>query len=73
MAAIVATMLVVPVCGALALLALLLFGVPPGAFVTFGGIFGQIAGIAAWWIVMLLGGFVYAVYAMPPPDEPPPL
>lgn len=70
MAAIVATMLVVPVCGLLALLALLLFGVPPGAFVTFGGLLGVFEGIAAWWMVMLLAGFLYALHAMPPADEP---
>ena len=68
MAAIVATMLYLPL-GATLALGLRLFGVSLYAFVTFGGALNTLAGLAAWWLIAFAGAGVYAAYAFPWEDK----
>jgi len=53
---------------ALALLALFggaLFGLPVHALVTFGGMFGDLAGIALWWTIGLVPALAYTLACAP--------
>ncbi len=65
MAAIVTTALFVPVGTLLVLVASALFGVTMLGFVTFGGFFGALEGLAAWWAILFVPALVYAAYVMP--------
>lgn len=65
MAAIVATLLCLPIGAPLALLAFLAFDVPLLGFLTFGGALNVFAGLLAWWMVAFLAALLYAVFAMP--------
>lgn len=67
MAAIVATMLCLPLGALLASLAYFAFGVPLMDVLTFGGTLNVFAGLAAWWAVAFLAALVYAAFAMPEP------
>jgi hypothetical protein len=61
MAAIVATMLCLPVGALLAGIAFLVFGLPLHAFVTFGGHFSEPLGLIVWWAAGLAPALVYAL------------
>ena len=64
-AAIVASLLYVPL-GALAALVSYLFAVPLGAPVTFGGAFNNMFfGLFAWWLAVFSGACVFAAFAFP--------
>ena len=65
MATVVNMALFLPVGGALALAAFLLFGVPLQAFVSFGGEVPAFDGVVIWWGVLLVPSLVYAAYMMP--------
>jgi hypothetical protein len=64
MAAIVTTLLWVPVGVALAGL-FFLFGTSLHAFVTFGGAIGGVLGVVTWWIVGFVPALGYAAYVLP--------
>jgi hypothetical protein len=64
MAAIVATLLFVPVVLAFALLIRVL-GFSPEAFATFGGALHPLVGLFAWWLAAFAGACVYAAFAFP--------
>ena len=64
MAAIVATMLGVPVAVVLAGF-LSLFDVSLHAFLTFGGKLNAYQGVAAWWLIAFLPTLAYAAWVMP--------
>jgi hypothetical protein len=69
MAAIVASLLYVPL-GALVALVLYAFAVPLGALMTFGGAFNSMFfGFLAWWLVVFAGACVYGVFAFPWKDK----
>ena len=68
MAALVATILYVPITLPLAL-AFRLAGVPFEAFVTFGGLFSLFFGLVAWWLVVFAGACIYAVCLFPHDDK----
>jgi hypothetical protein len=65
MAAIVATLLIVPVGALLALLAYLLLGASLQAFVTFGGTLSAVQGVLAWWLLAFVPALAYAAFALP--------
>ena len=65
MAAIVATLLVVPMGALLALLAYGLLGTSLQAFVTFGGTLSPFKGVLAWWLLAFVPALVYAAFALP--------
>jgi hypothetical protein len=67
MAAIVATLLCVPVGAVLAVLASMFLDVPVQSVLTFGGALHLVAGLLAWWTVAFVAAVVYAVFAMPEP------
>jgi len=60
MAAIVATLIYVPLGVLLALAAYVVLGVPLHAFVTFGGAANTLFGLLAWWAVAFVPAFAYA-------------
>jgi hypothetical protein len=59
-AALVATLLWLPVSAALALLCAVVLGISFHAFVTFGGNLSPAAGLLTWWALALLPATVYA-------------
>ena len=61
MACIVATLAVVPVCGLLAILCIVVFDMTLLGFVTFGGALSAPLGVLAWWALVLVPAAVYAV------------
>lgn len=65
MAAIVATLLALPVGALLALLAYGALGVPLVGFLTFGGALGLVEGLLAWWLCLFTASLAYAFFAMP--------
>jgi len=65
MAAIVATLLFLPVGALLAFLCFGLLGTSLHAFVTFGGALSAFQGILAWWILDFVPALAYAAYALP--------
>lgn len=66
MAAIVDTVLFLPLGAILALLSFGLFGVSLHGFLTFGGVLGNtVEGLVAWWTLLLVPSLVYAAYATP--------
>jgi hypothetical protein len=64
MAAIVTTLLFVPVAAILAGL-LFLAGISLEAVVTFGGALNAVQGLLAWWALGFLPAAAYAAYALP--------
>lgn len=65
MAAIVASLLYVPL-GALVALVAYVFGVPLSAVMTFGGALNNVfLGLLVWWLVVFAGAYVYAAFAFP--------
>jgi len=67
MAAIVATLLCLPVGAVLAVLASFFLDVPMQSILTFGGALHAVAGLLAWWTVAFIAAGIYAVFAMPEP------
>jgi hypothetical protein len=65
MAAIVTTLLCVPLAALLALLSFALLGIPAHAFVTFGESLGAFQGVVAWWSICFLPALTYAVCVLP--------
>jgi hypothetical protein len=65
MAAIVTTLLCVPVGALLAFLSAVLLGVSVHSFVTFGERFNAVGGLFVWWAVAFVPAFGYALFAMP--------
>jgi len=65
MAAIVDSVLFVPLGGILALLSFGLLGVPLQSFVTLGGFVPAAEGLVIWWAIFLVPSLVYAAYMMP--------
>jgi hypothetical protein len=65
MAAIVATLLFLPVGALLAFLCFGLLGTSLHAFVTFGGTLSALHGLLAWWILDFVPALAYAAYALP--------
>jgi hypothetical protein len=68
MGAVVATMLYWPIGIGIVLL-LALFGIPLDTVVTFGGTFGTLAGLFAWWLLAFVGALAYAACAFPWEDS----
>jgi hypothetical protein len=68
MAAIVATLLCVPVGALVALLAYVFLDVPVHSILTFGGALHAVGGLLAWWTVAFVAAVVYAGFAMPEPQ-----
>jgi hypothetical protein len=64
MAAIVTTMLCVPV-GALLAGVLFFFGISLPALVTLGGTLHPVVGFIAWWVFFLVPALVYSAWALP--------
>jgi hypothetical protein len=64
MGAIVASLLYFPLGAALAL-GLRVAGVSFQAFVTFGGAFNVLPGLAIWWLLVFAGACIYAAFLMP--------
>jgi hypothetical protein len=64
MGAIVASLLYFPLGVALAL-ALRVAGFSFQAFVTFGGAFNVLPGLAIWWLLFFAGACIYAAFLMP--------
>lgn len=64
MAAMVATVLYVPLEIALALF-LGVFGVPLGALVSFGGALNPYAGVLTWWLLAFALALAHAAVALP--------
>lgn len=65
MAAIVDTVLFVPVLAILALPSFALFNASLQGFITFGGVLGPVHGLIVWWAVLLVPSLVYAACTMP--------
>ena len=65
MAAIVATLLWLPVGAVLAWLCFGVLGISAHAFVTFGGALNQFQGLLAWWALGFLVALVYAASLLP--------
>jgi hypothetical protein len=61
MAAIVTTLLCVPVWGLLALASFGVLDVSFQAFLTFGGALNAVQGLLAWWTLGYVPAFLYAV------------
>jgi len=65
MAAIVASLLWLPVGALLAVLAFAVLGVTLPGFVTFGGALNASTGLLAWWSLAFAAALIYALFAMP--------
>jgi len=65
MAAIVTTMLCLPVGALLALLSVAVLGVSVHSFITFGESFNAVGGLFVWWALGFVPAFGYAALAMP--------
>jgi hypothetical protein len=65
MAAIVTTLLCVPVGVLLALLSFAVLGTSIHAFVTLGERLNAFGGLLVWWVVVFVPSFGYATFAMP--------
>ncbi len=70
MAAVVATLLYVPIGIALAVV-LAVFGIPVDALATFGGALGTFSGLAVWWLIAFAAACVYAASVFPWRDPVP--
>jgi hypothetical protein len=65
LAAVVTTLLYVPVCGLLALLCFTAWGVSLSAFVTLGGTYPAYVGVLVWWVILFVPAFAYATLLPP--------
>ena len=69
MAAIVTTLLCLPVGALLALLLYGVLGTPFQAFLTFADTFNRFQGVLAWWMLLFLPALAYATWVLPWEDE----
>jgi hypothetical protein len=69
MAAIVTTLLWLPVGALLALLLYGVLGTPFQDFLTFADTFNRFQGVLAWWMVLFLPALAYATCVLPWEDE----
>ena len=65
MAAIVTTMLCIPVAALLACFAYAVLDIPFQSFLTFAGTFNRFQGLVAWWMLLFVPALVYAACAPP--------
>lgn len=65
MAALVATLLWLPVGALLGLFAHFVLGMSVEAFVTFDGRMNELVGVLAWWALAFLASLIYAAFCMP--------
>ena len=65
MAAIVTTMLCVPVGALLGLLSVAVLGVSVHSFITFGERLNAVGGLLVWWALVFVPALGYAALAMP--------
>ena len=65
MAAIVATLMCLPVGALLALFGFAVLGVSFHAFLTFGGALNGFQGLLAWWTLAFFAALPYAAYVLP--------
>jgi hypothetical protein len=65
MAALVTTMLYVPVGAVLGVLSFALLGTSPHEFITFGESFNAFGGLALWWLAAFVPALAYAVLCTP--------
>ena len=65
MAAIVTTLLSIPVGALLALLCYAVLGTSFEAFLTFADTFDRFHGLVAWWMVLFLPALAYATCVLP--------
>jgi hypothetical protein len=65
MAAIVTTLLCLPVGALLAWLCYAVLGTPFLAFLTFADTFSRFQGLVAWWMVLFLPALAYATCVLP--------
>jgi hypothetical protein len=70
MAAIVATLLCIPLAALLALLSLGLLDIPLQSFLTFGGRANAFVGVLLWWAIAFVPALAYAAFAMPTDPAP---
>ena len=68
MAAVVATLMYLPVCIALAL-ALRAFGISFEAWITLGKAFHPALGLLVWWLLIFVGACGYAAWLFPWGDK----
>lgn len=68
MAAIVATLVYIPL-GILLALVLRLFGVPFDTLLTFGGVIHEVLGLLLWWVFAFAGACGYAAWVFPWGDK----
>ena len=68
MAAVVATLVYLPVCVALAL-ALRVFGISFEAWITLGKLLHPAVGLVVWWLFVFLGSCAYAAWLYPWGDK----
>jgi len=64
MAAIVTTLLCLPVGAVLALFSFAVLSVSLHSFVTFGDTFHAVAGLLAWWLVGFLPAYAYSAFML---------
>jgi hypothetical protein len=65
MAAIVTTMLCVPVGALLALFSFAALGISLHSFVTFADRLNAFGGLLVWWVIAFVPAFAYAAWVMP--------
>ena len=70
MAAIVTTLLCLPVGLLLAFFCYAVLDISFHTFLTFAGTFNRFTGLVAWWMLFFLPALAYAAYAMPWHEEP---
>lgn len=70
MAAIVTTLLCLPVGLLLAFFCYAVLDIPFSTFLTFAGTFNRFIGLVAWWTLFFLPALAYAAYVLPWYEEP---
>jgi hypothetical protein len=65
MAALVTTVLYVPVGAVLGVLAYLMLDIPAHGFITFGEVLNAPAGLALWWMLAFLPASFYTLLCTP--------
>jgi hypothetical protein len=65
MAAIVTTLLCLPVGALLAAFCYAVLDIPFQTFLTFAGTFDRFVGLLAWWMLLFVPALAYAAYVLP--------
>ena len=65
MAAIVATLLCLPLGAMLAAFSYAVLDIPFQTFLTFAGAFNRSVGLLAWWMLFFVPALAYAAYVLP--------